>query len=94
MTTSIINELHIPFNDTLTIVGHYNLDRDTDCFVISYHINNSEEPSEMYIPVRYFLRKTDAGWENGNYDEHNTFEPFSDPYTDRIKTYLLEEYYA
>lgn len=93
MADTIFKELNIPVDGTRSIVGHYNLDKETDCFVVSYHINNSDEPSDVFVPTRYFLRKVDGSWQNGNYEDDNRFEPIADPLADQIRTHLLQSYY-
>lgn len=93
MGTNIINDLRLQVGENLNLVGHYNLDKDSDCFVISYHVDDAANPSEPYIPTRYFLRRVDGQWVNGNYENDNRFEPVKDPYVDHIQSYLLKTYY-
>lgn len=93
MADTTSKELNIPMEGTRSIVGHYNLDRDTDCFIISYHIQDTDQPSDIFVPTRYFLRKVDGSWQSGNYEEHNHFVPVADPLADRIRTHLLQAYY-
>lgn len=94
MSNTIVQELHLPINENKSLDGHFNLDRDTNCFVVSYHIEDLQHPSEMYIPVRYFLKKIGDKWENGNYENGDKFETFTDPYAEKIKEHLLHTYYS
>jgi hypothetical protein len=93
MSSTIVQELHLPINENKSLDGHFNLDRDTNCFVVSYHIEDMQRPGDMYVPVRYFLKKIGDNWQNGYYENGKDFQVISDPYADQIKDHLLRTYY-